>query len=285
MPRAGSARHAFASLVETLRPAVAADPALTWFELFTALAFLHFARSRVDVAVVEVGLGGRLDATNVLTPLVSVITRLSLDHTSLLGTTLAAIAAEKGGIIKRGVPLVSAPQPAEAAAVLARLAAERGAPLAVVGQEWQYISAIQPGRKPTQTVTLTRAPAGSLLPCHQPLPLALVGAHQAENSVVAAAALTLAAPSLPRLDGDAIRAGWAGLRWPGRLQALNPDATDATRCSWSTAPTTKNQPSDCGKRWPRPTHRGGCGSSSAPAWTNITRKCSPRCSPAAPAAW
>ena len=90
------------------------------------------------MAVVEVGLGGRLDATNVLTPLVSVITSLSLDHTQLLGDTLAQIAAEKGGIIKPGVPVVTAPQQPEALATLEQIANERGAPLTVVGRDWLY---------------------------------------------------------------------------------------------------------------------------------------------------
>jgi len=127
-----------ASLVSYVRPAVAQVEGITTFELITALAFLHFARCQVEVAVIEVGLGGRLDATNVISPLVSVITSLSYDHTHLLGETLAEIAAEKGGIIKPGVPLVSAPQPEEALAVLERIAAEKSATLALVGRDWQY---------------------------------------------------------------------------------------------------------------------------------------------------
>jgi len=89
-----------AALIEEIRPLVAIVPGITIFEVATALAFRYFARRKVDLAVVEVGLGGRLDATNVITPLVSVITSLSLDHTYLLGNTLAAIAREKAGIIK-----------------------------------------------------------------------------------------------------------------------------------------------------------------------------------------
>jgi dihydrofolate synthase/folylpolyglutamate synthase len=173
-----------------------------------------------------VGLGGRLDATNVLRPLVSVITRLSLDHTALLGDTLAAIAAEKGGIIKPGVPLVSAPQAAEAAEVLTRMAAEHHAPLTLIGRDWTVRSTLQPGRRPRQMITVTGAPAGSLLPLDTALPLALTGAHQVENAAVAAAALTLAATDLPRLTGAAVAAGFARLSWPGRLQPLNPDAAD-----------------------------------------------------------
>ena len=95
-------------------------PDITWFEVTTALAFLYFAQQNVDIAVIEVGLGGRLDATNVVTPVVSIITSLSYDHTHLLGDSLASIAREKGGIIKPGVPVVSAPQPSEALDVLSR---------------------------------------------------------------------------------------------------------------------------------------------------------------------
>ena len=121
-------REDFVRLVDALREITKEMQGLTWFELLTAMAFMHFAQMEVDVAVVEVGLGGRLDATNVLTPVVSVITSLSLDHTGLLGNTLAEIAAEKGGIIKHGVPVVTAAQAPEAMAVIRRLAAERQAP-------------------------------------------------------------------------------------------------------------------------------------------------------------
>ena len=110
-----------AALIRRARPHVdrmrARGDAPTFFEIFTALAFDHFARQAVDLAVAEVGLGGRLDATNVLRPEVAVITAISLDHTAQLGHTLAAIAAEKAGIVKPGVPVVSQPQPAEAARV------------------------------------------------------------------------------------------------------------------------------------------------------------------------
>ena len=98
------------NLVEEIKPFVAAIPRLTTFEISTALAFWYFARQEVDIAVIEVGLGGRLDATNVITPLVSVITSISRDHTFVLGDTLSAIATEKGGIIKPGIPVVLAPQ-------------------------------------------------------------------------------------------------------------------------------------------------------------------------------
>ena len=101
-------------LVEQVKPAVAKIPKLTTFEITTALGYLYFAQQKVDAAVIEVGLGGRLDATNVVTPNVSVITSLSYDHMAVLGNTLALIAGEKAGIIKPGVPVVSAPQKDEA---------------------------------------------------------------------------------------------------------------------------------------------------------------------------
>jgi len=123
-------------LLAEIKPLAARIDGLTWFELITVLALLYFARQQVDAVILEVGLGGRLDATNVVTPLVSVITSLSYDHMHLLGNTLAQIAAEKAGIIKPGVPVVSAPQPPEAAEVLAAVAAERGAPLTVIGRDW-----------------------------------------------------------------------------------------------------------------------------------------------------
>ena len=106
------------ALVEEIKPAVARVPYLTTFEITTALGFLYFARQGCNAAVIEVGLGGRLDATNIVTPRVSVITSLSLDHTLVLGDTLAKIAGEKAGIIKPGVPVVSSPQKDEALDVL-----------------------------------------------------------------------------------------------------------------------------------------------------------------------
>jgi dihydrofolate synthase/folylpolyglutamate synthase len=112
-------------LVEEVKPAVAKIPKLTTFEITTAIGLLAFAKNDVSAAVIEVGLGGRLDATNIVTPKVSVISSLSYDHMAVLGNTLAEIAGEKAGIIKEGVPVVSAPQPDEAFGVLNRVAKEK----------------------------------------------------------------------------------------------------------------------------------------------------------------
>ena len=138
-----------AELVEQVRPAVEAldraaaesDPpehGPTYFEIVTALALQHFARRRVDAAVLEVGLGGRLDSTNVCTPLISVITSISFDHTKQLGNTLAAIAAEKAGIIKPGVPVVSGVTPHEPREVIRRIAAKHGCRLIEQGVDFDF---------------------------------------------------------------------------------------------------------------------------------------------------
>jgi dihydrofolate synthase / folylpolyglutamate synthase len=125
-------------LVEEIKPAVAKIPKLTTFEITTALGFLAFAKQNVNAAVIEVGLGGRLDATNIVTPKVSVITSLSYDHMAILGNTLAKIAGEKAGIIKPGIPVVSSPQKEEALEVLERVAKEKRCPFVLVGKDVKF---------------------------------------------------------------------------------------------------------------------------------------------------
>src|SRR5919108_1071252 len=125
-------------LVEEVKPAVAKIPKLTTFEITTAIGLLAFAKNDITTAVIEVGLGGRLDATNIITPKVSVITSISYDHTAVLGNTLAKIAGEKAGIIKQGVPVVSAPQVEEALEVLERVAKEKGCELTLVGRDVSF---------------------------------------------------------------------------------------------------------------------------------------------------
>ena len=163
---------------------------LTYFEFATLVALLHFAEEGAGAVVLEVGLGGRLDATNVVLPLACAVSRVGLDHTELLGVTLAAIAREKGGIFKRGVPAVVAhDQPAEALLALRAEAAARGAPLEVA-------------------------------PPSHPGPVALAGLHQQANAALAAAALRLLDRAGLPVGEDAIRAGLAGARWPGRLETV-----------------------------------------------------------------
>ena len=158
----------------------------TFFELATVLAMDHFARSGCDVVVLETGMGGRLDSTNAVTPLVSVITPIAMDHMNWLGDTLSKIAAEKAGIIKQCVPVVSAPQQAAAAEVLQSKARETGSALRIV-------------EKPAD------------------VPVALAGPHQLWNAAVAIAALEVSGLNCPPA---AIQKGLSSVKWPARFQRV-----------------------------------------------------------------
>ena len=191
------------ALVDEVRPAVARVPKLTTFEITTAIGFLAFARAGVDAAVVEVGLGGRLDATNVATPRVSVITSLSMDHMAVLGDTLAKIAGEKAGIIKEGVPVVSAPQKEEALEVLLRVAREKNASLTVVGRdvEFELLESSLDGQKFRIQNSEFRIP--------------LLGSHQLINAATAYAALQASGLSVSE---EAIQKGFSQVKWPARFE-------------------------------------------------------------------
>lgn len=191
------------SLVEQLRPVVAAmdaqaaadgDPqgGPTYFECTTAIALLHFANRKVDAAVLEVGLGGRLDATNVCLPIVSVITSIGFDHMQQLGHTLAAIAAEKAGIIKPGVPVVTGVAQAEPLGVIKRIAHEHGC-------------------------RLIRAMPDPLL---KNVRLAMPGAHQVANAAVALATIHELRRQGWCISNDAIREGLTRARLPGRIELI-----------------------------------------------------------------
>ncbi len=212
------AREEVIALVEEVRPLIERTPGVTYFEAITAIGFLHFARSKVEVAVVEVGLGGRLDATNVLTPEVSVITSLSLDHTYLLGNTLAEIAREKAGIIKPGIPAVSAPQRAEAIKVLEAVSQERGSSLTEVGRDWDY----DPGSADLdgQAFTARRITGGgSELDGEYWIPL--LGRHQLENATNAIAALDIMHQRGFHIPIEAVHEGLRSVCWPGRMEILS----------------------------------------------------------------
>lgn len=213
------AKADFVDHMAAVKTAVSQLPGITWFEILTAVAFRHFAQEKVDIAVVEVGLGGRLDATNVLKPLVSVITSLSLDHTKLLGSTLADIAYEKGGIIKPEIPVVIAPQAEEARQKLIRLAVERQSPLTEVGKDWQYTGQTLP--KGGQIITITRSPDPQFLPPGTTVSLPLLGRYQQDNGVTALAALAHLHRYVPQLTVTAVQQGFAQVQWPGRLQIVH----------------------------------------------------------------
>jgi dihydrofolate synthase/folylpolyglutamate synthase len=207
-------------VAERLKPAAAQyareghGDELSFFDLYTALAFCWFAEADVEWNVIEVGLGGRLDATNVVHPTVCAITSLSLEHTQFLGDNLSAIAREKGGIIKPGAPVVLAPQAPEAEAVLAALAAERGSRLveasgveSVPGGAFVELPDGQIGQRLRVKWGATKVET-----C-----LPLLGAHQAVNAAVAR---TLLSEAVPELDAATVAEGLAAVHWPGRLQVL-----------------------------------------------------------------
>lgn len=210
------AREDFAATFETVEPQIKSVEGLTWFELVTCLAFTYFARAQIDVGVIEVGLGGRFDATNVLQPIVSVITSLSLDHMQLLGSTLEQIAFEKAGIIKPNTPVVSSPQRAEALAVVEKTALERNAPLVVVGRDvtFERLASSIDGQK----FSLTDQNGAD-----HTYKIPLLGAHQISNAATAVATLKMAEQHGLSITNESIENGLVEVQWPGRLEILNRD--------------------------------------------------------------
>jgi len=184
----------------------------TFFELNTAIAFRWFARQRVDLALIEVGMGGRLDSTNVITPIVTAVTNIDLEHTQYLGDTLEEIAYEKAGIFKPGVPaVIGETKPGPRSVLLAR-ARQVGAPPNVLGQDFRYALT----GPPLQQRIAYESPTLSL----SPTPLSLNGAYQGANAAVAIAIAESAAAQFPRITPDAIAAGLSSAVWPCRLERV-----------------------------------------------------------------
>jgi dihydrofolate synthase / folylpolyglutamate synthase len=179
---------ALVALIERIREVLPDDRMLSYFEFLTLASFLHFGDVRVDIAVIEAGLGGRLDATNVIAPKVAVITPIAFDHTQHLGRTLKEIAGEKAGIIKRGVPTVVAYQPPEVMDVLRRACDDVGSPLCLA------------------------------TPDDVEGPLGLAGEHQRQNAACAVEAAHLLSQAGFHLEG--VERGLAETSWPGRLEVV-----------------------------------------------------------------
>ena len=192
-------------IVEVLRKAPAAMEA-TYFELGTLVALEHFAREHVDVAVLEVGLGGRLDATTAARPRLTALARVGMDHMEFLGDTLQAIAKEKAAILRKGVPAVVAEQRPEALAVIETCASAAGAPLLVEGRDFSLDGL---GRY--------RGPELSL----DGLALGLHGGHQHHNAAVAVTCAHLLERQGVTVGAEAIRTGLQRTRWPGRLEQVS----------------------------------------------------------------
>lgn len=200
-----------ADLIAALDRIAATGRPVTYFEAVTAAAFLLFADTHADVTILEVGLGGRLDATNVVTPAMCAITPIDLDHMAILGDTVGKIAAEKAGILKPGVPAVIARQHPDAAASIAARAAQVGAPLLEAGVDWDVWS--EHGRLAVQTTDrFFDLPAPSL-----------PGGHQIENAATAVVAMLTLDAQLKGalgLDDDVLARGVSTAVWPARMQRL-----------------------------------------------------------------
>ena len=189
------------------------DDKPTFFEIYTALAFLYFKEKDVDFAVYETGLGGRLDATNVIEPLVSVITPISLDHTHILGNSLDKIALEKAGIIKEDSICVSAPQKDRALDVIEDVCKEKDAQLILVGRDIMYKETSASDEETVFDLTGLFAKVTNL---H----LKLLGSHQVVNAATAIGAVEALRLSGVSVQEDAIKRGVQSVRWPGRLEVV-----------------------------------------------------------------
>jgi dihydrofolate synthase/folylpolyglutamate synthase len=211
-------------LVEYIKPYVSRIPALTTFEITSALAFIFFSRQQADVMVAEVGLGGRLDATNIITPVISIITSLSMDHMNVLGNSLAEIAGEKCGIIKPGIPVVSSPQQPEALAVIEAYAQKMGSPLILIGRDVHYEpvahSLDMQSMKIWQEKTKEGARDGGQA-AHEVFEMPLLGAHQMDNAATAYAALELCNQIALPVPLEAIQEGFRSVEWPGRFEIIS----------------------------------------------------------------
>ncbi|HEV3142542.1 MAG TPA: folylpolyglutamate synthase/dihydrofolate synthase family protein [Gemmataceae bacterium] len=219
-----------AALIAEVRAAVGNKLQPTFFEVDTALGFLHFLRRRVEIAVVEVGLGGRFDSTNVCRPALSVITSISYDHTKILGSRLEQITFEKAGIIKPGRPVVSGALAPEARPVIERVAQERHAPLVELNRDFHL--EYKPGRIGEQPPRVTIRTRKQSWP---EMELGLVGAHQAANAAVVVACVEQLREQGLTIPGQAVAAGLANVFWPARLEVLGRSPWVVLDCAHNTA--------------------------------------------------
>ncbi len=188
----------------------------TFFECATAAAFELFRSARVELAVLEVGLGGRLDATNIVTPIATAITSIDFDHQAQLGDTIEAIAREKAGIIKPRVPVICGPLPTGAANVIGEIARTRAAPLIEALDQVRFV------RGKRQGSVSVRSPMRAL----ESVTLALRGRHQLDNAAVAVALIDELAHQGVRVTDEAVRSGLTDAEWPGRLERFSRGGVD-----------------------------------------------------------
>ena len=207
-------RQDFARLISMIRDVLDGNR-ITYFECTTTLALLWFAEQNVDIAILEVGMGGRLDATNVITPLVSIITNVSMDHEQYLGNTLARVATEKAGIIKHQVPVVSGVADDDSGRVIRKSCNLKQAPLFLLGRDFDGVC-----MHPETRHWDYRGMHGLIL---DNLPVAMRGNYQVGNAALALAAVQLLREQGYALSEQDIRTGLTRTRWPGRLESLSLD--------------------------------------------------------------
>ncbi|MHC4236982.1 MAG: bifunctional folylpolyglutamate synthase/dihydrofolate synthase [Planctomycetota bacterium] len=198
----------------------AKDENPTFFEIMTALAFLHFADEQVDLAVIETGLGGRLDSTNVVNPEVVGITSISIDHQNLLGSTLDSITKEKAGVIKKGVPVVTVPQEPTAMRILKKLAGTQKAPLSITGKDIDFSYRFESSREEGPHTRICLSTANSHF---EHLRVPLPGEHQAINCGLALAMLDTLKNQGYDFDDQKSMSGLSEVTLPGRMEMVHED--------------------------------------------------------------
>jgi len=182
----------------------------TFFELSTAMAFYEFSRQKVDWAVIETGMGGRLDATNIIRPVISIISNISVEHKKYLGNTIAQIAGEKGGIIKRSVPVITGVKQKNAVTVLKNIAAKQSAPFYRLGNEFRI--------RRNKGKTFNYFGINTVL---RNMRTGLPGSHQINNAALALAVCEILNQNKTNLSSQNIKQGLAQNRWPGRLEKIS----------------------------------------------------------------
>lgn len=209
------------TLLYEVRDAVIQAPVLqaTFFELATAVGLLHFVRRRVDCAVLEVGLGGRFDSTNVCRPLVALLTSISFDHTRQLGNRLASIAFEKAGIIKPGRPALSGATAPEAREVIEQVCRQRKAPLRQIDVDYRF--SYEPGHVTAEHTQRPRVQVFTDRRAWPTMELNLLGRHQAANAALVVACVEQLRAGGWSIDDRAVATGLAQVAWPARLEVLN----------------------------------------------------------------
>jgi dihydrofolate synthase/folylpolyglutamate synthase len=227
-------RNNMTSLVDRIKP-IAENMAKsgefehpTFFETATAMAFLHFQKENVDYAVLEVGLGGRLDATNVVTPLVSVITSLALDHTHVLGESLEEVAKEKAGIIKHGVPVVTGVEDDEILDILKAICQEKNCKIFVSKEHGAYTS--KEANLDIQTFDLKGMGTE-----YKDLKIHLLGKHQLKNAHITALTLEVLRENKVSIPESSIKHGFENSRWPARLEVVQKNPTIILDCAHNPA--------------------------------------------------